>query len=518
MERLAIIADDLTGAADAGVRFARQGLTTIVTWGAEALAPSLSHPRPLPDADVIVFNTDSRALTAEEAYACAKAAALRLKASGYRQVYKKIDSTLRGQWGAEVDAVMDVFDCELAVVAPAFPRLGRTTAAGVHYLHGVPVAETEIARDPKCPVGDSNLVRLLSAQTQRSVGLVHRDPASGTESPAGATAINEQVERLTSRGVRLLVCDAQTEDDLARIAGAFAGRSYAALWVGSAGLAEYWPAPTVAAPDEGAAGSFPCQAEPDGSAVPVDRRDAITLTGAPSAQSASHIAPGERAASPSSPFTPAADLRPVPSIGDAVMLVAGSMSGVSFGQIARMKLEPNVIGVDFDPSAVARGSDTAAIEIDRCRGEIGRAIALGLDVAFHVAVTPASVAASRAAAVARDVSPMELAAAISNALGEVAAAIVGGHRIAGLILTGGDTAIAVCRALSADGLRLVAELEPGIPLGAIAGGDADGLPVVTKAGAFGSADTFVHALDALKGRRGIESPRRPNIIVRHDED
>lgn len=475
MERLAIIADDLTGAADAGVRFARQGLTTIVTWGAEAVAASLPHHRPLPDADVIVFNTDSRALTAEDAYACAKAAALRLKAAGYRQVYKKIDSTLRGQWGAEVDAVMDVFDWELAVVAPAFPRLGRTTVAGIHCLHGVPVAETEIARDPKCPVGDSNLVRLLSAQTQRSVGLVHRDPASGTEPPAGATAINEQVERLVSRGVQILVCDAQTEDDLARIAGAFAGCSYAALWVGSAGLAEYWPAPTFAAPDEGA------PAEPDGSAVPVGRRDAIASDAA------------------------AADLQPLPSIRGAVMLVAGSVSGVSFGQIARMKLEPTVTGVEFDPSAVARGSDTTAIEIERCCGEIGRAIALGLDVAFHVAATPAAVAASRTDAIARGVSPLELAAAISNALGQVAAAIVGEHRIAGLILTGGDTAIAVCRALSADGLRLVAELEPGIPLGAIAGGDADGLPVVTKAGAFGSADTFVHALDALKGRCGMES-------------
>lgn len=495
MERLAIIADDLTGAADAGVRFARQGLTTIVTWGA-------GDPEfPLPAADVLVLNTDSRAMAAAEAYACAKEAALRLKSAGYRHVYKKIDSTLRGNWGAEVDAVMDVFGCELAIVAPAFPRMGRTTAAGVHYLQGVPVAETEIARDPKCPVRDSDLVKLLSAQTKRPVGLVRLGPAGGDQPSVGLqgggsrSAVREQAERLAKQGVQLLVCDAQTEDDLERIAAAFVDFPHALLWVGSAGLAEYWPGEWVFPAKDGFAQDGVRAQDPVLAETDILVRDHSSVKDTVAMQDN---------------ISPDVSPRTIPLSDRPVMLVAGSVSDVSAEQIARMKLAPNVAGVEFDPSAAAGGAAAAASEIDRCREEIARAIARGRDVAFHVGASPAAVAASRAAAAARGVTAAELAAAISGALGEVAAAIVREHRLAGLILTGGDTAIAVCRALSAEGLRLVAELEPGIPLNALAGGAGDGLPAVTKAGAFGNADTFVHALDVLKGKR---QTARPDIAL-----
>ncbi len=69
--------------------------------------------------------------------------------------------------------------------------------------------------------------------------------------------------------------------------------------------------------------------------------------------------------------------------------------------------------------------------------------------------------------------------------------------LGGLFLTGGETALAVCRALGATEIDILGELEAGIPWGRLAGGIAPGLQVVTKAGGFGRSDSLVHVLDAL---------------------
>jgi uncharacterized protein YgbK (DUF1537 family) len=67
-----------------------------------------------------------------------------------------------------------------------------------------------------------------------------------------------------------------------------------------------------------------------------------------------------------------------------------------------------------------------------------------------------------------------------------------------LLLTGGETAIAVLKALGAGGLRLAGEIEPGVALGALVGGPFAGLGLVTKAGGFGDAETLVRVWEAAR--------------------
>jgi uncharacterized protein YgbK (DUF1537 family) len=74
--------------------------------------------------------------------------------------------------------------------------------------------------------------------------------------------------------------------------------------------------------------------------------------------------------------------------------------------------------------------------------------------------------------------------------------------LAGLVLTGGETALAVCRAFGAAAIDILGELETGIPWGRLVGGAAPGLRVVTKAGGFGRPDSILHAVDALQ--KGIK--------------
>ena len=228
--KIVVIADDLTGANDTGVQFAKQGLKTLVL-----LRVPVSPSRL--DEDVLVVDTQSRALSPAEAYQKVTETALLFKdRDQFPTLYKKIDSTLRGNLGTEIDAIMDACGLELAVVAPAFPRNGRTTVGGCHFLENTPLEATEIARDPNCPVGESHIPTLIAQQAKRKVGHV------GIKSVlAGTEGILAAMRQLSAAGRQILVCDAWQEDHLKMIALAAVRLEKPILWVGSAGLAEYVP-------------------------------------------------------------------------------------------------------------------------------------------------------------------------------------------------------------------------------------------------------------------------------------
>src|SRR5579884_4019048 len=135
MPQLAIIADDLTGAADAAAPFASAGRATYV---------AVDHDD-LPDCDVLSLSTASRHFSAEQAYDAAYAATVRVAQS--RWLFKKIDSTLRGQLSAELSAVMAASRRARALIAPAFPAQSRTTVGGRQFVRGQALEETPFAHD-----------------------------------------------------------------------------------------------------------------------------------------------------------------------------------------------------------------------------------------------------------------------------------------------------------------------------------------------------------------------------------
>ncbi len=413
MAVVALLADDLTGASDAGVQFARRGLETMVCFEAP-------EPADCADVQVVALDTDTRHAPPDAAYETVRGAAKRLRQLGPEHVYKKVDSTLRGNLGAEIDAVMDAFDLALAVVAPAFPRQERTTVHGVHYLRGVPVSESEIGRDARAPVAESNLVHLLGAQSRRSTGLVDLSALD-----LGAEAIRDRIEQVTAHGARVLAFDASSDEHLAQIVEAVAHAPLRVLWVGSAGLAKKLA---------------------EGLALPA---------GAPFGTQ-------------------------LPVAGGPVLVVVGSLSSTAQEQAATVRAA-GIAAVQLDVAVAAGGREYEA-ELSRGGERVAAALERGQDVMLT------TVGAE---------SPS--ADAIADALGHVVADAFARHPVGGFVLTGGDTARAVCRRLDVTGIRLLAEVEPGVPLGRLEGG-CEAL-AVTKAGAFGSADTLVRALRALKGER-----------------
>ncbi len=209
MKPLFILADDLTGAADSAARCRSAGLPATIY----LTTPSL----PLP-AGVMAFTSDSRHLTAAAA------------ATRVRQVsaplcdqeavwYKKIDSTLRGNIGSELDALLDLLNLPCAVICPAFPAQGRGLRDG--YLAA-----------PSIPAQTLHLPTLLRAQSRYPVAEI-----SLADLWAGDARARIQTAASTAA---LLVCDAMTDADLAQIVQLVADVIQTTLLCGSAGSVGAW--------------------------------------------------------------------------------------------------------------------------------------------------------------------------------------------------------------------------------------------------------------------------------------
>jgi len=186
---LGCIADDLTGATDLGVTLAREGLSVVQVNGVPQ--PSLA----IPAADAIVVALKSRTNPAGEAVAWSLASLAWLRARGAERIYFKycstFDSTARGNIGPVADALLDELGERFTVATPAYPRNGRTVYKGNLFVGDVPLAESGMRDHPLTPMRDSNLVRVLGAQTRRKVSLVPCDVMD-----AGADSIKKKLNDL----------------------------------------------------------------------------------------------------------------------------------------------------------------------------------------------------------------------------------------------------------------------------------------------------------------------------------
>lgn len=155
---LLIIADDFTGALDTGVQFAAHGISTrvVVDLDVDFIAQ---------DVKVLVVDTETRHLLADEAYDVVARLTRRAQCAGVSYIYKKTDSALRGNIGAELAAVLDASGCRQLPFLPAFPETERITRGGVHYVDGVPVTESPFGMDPFAPVKHSVVTELIAVQS-----------------------------------------------------------------------------------------------------------------------------------------------------------------------------------------------------------------------------------------------------------------------------------------------------------------------------------------------------------------
>ena len=163
MHRMLVLADDLTGALEVGAKFAATGAGVMVQTN---LRSPLNKCQEEP---VLVVDTETRHTPPGQARQIVSDLSRAASEAGFHYVYKKTDSTLRGNITAEIKGLCDAFPDSSLLYVPAYPKMGRTVRAGVLYVDGIPVTDTSFARDGLNPVRESYIPRLLSADCAQPV-------------------------------------------------------------------------------------------------------------------------------------------------------------------------------------------------------------------------------------------------------------------------------------------------------------------------------------------------------------
>jgi uncharacterized protein YgbK (DUF1537 family) len=462
-----LIADDLTGGADAGAQFAKQGLKTLlISYRGEGSVPLATRPAQ----DVLVINTITRGLSPANAFDILSGLLKGFDRKRFPILYKKIDSTLRGNIGAEIDAILAETAIPLCFLAPSYPEQGRFLKAGIMMVGEKPIALTEAATDAASPVRESNVVNLLARQTSLSIGRIDlTDVASGKES------LQRAVEGERKAGRRIIAFDAVSRRDLATIAEIALSMKTVPLLAGSAGLA---------------------------------------------GEVARILAPARINVEPERQRT-----------FRHVLIVGGSASAVTHAQLQRLQ-DGGLSSLEL-PKNLVSGDGTAGMEDRRKLARLlGGALAGGSaifrtfverlagdgDVVTQATINANTVIPAKAGIQNRagcriksgmttfDMLPcrsnnVPVHQRIMDVMADVAVAALEEARVdAGdlaLILTGGDTALGVLQLLDYQGIELEGELLAGIVRGKLRGGPWDGLTIVTKAGAFGKEDALVRIMERL---------------------
>ncbi|MDK4735162.1 four-carbon acid sugar kinase family protein [Rhizobium sp. CNPSo 3490] len=394
---MGILADDLTSATDGASPFVSMGHRCLVFTDYRRSSPE--------NVAIISVNKASRAASVKDAADRARQAAKSLASA--ELLYNTVDSTIRGNVGAEITAALAASGRTTAVVAPAFPAGGRTTEGGRQLLHGVPLEETEFAKDPLHPIADSHLRSLFPDIPEaeiRHLGLAEISALKSGE--------------LTADHRKLLIADAIAQEDLARLVKSAADPK-SILWCGSPGLAialaEY-----------------------------VGRADDATL---------------------------------LPLAAALNLFVIGSVNPLSREQCSRLMSSGNTRQIIIDADVASASANLAA---EDAAAQYRRSGTSG-----NVILTTSHRGASA--------NPR----AIAIALGKAARAIVEHHPVAGLFLTGGDTAESVLNELEIGSVKLLGEVEPGIPVGRATGPHP--IHIITKAGGFGSSNILLKSAELLRG-------------------
>lgn len=220
MISLLIIADDLTGALDTGIQFARYNTSTKV-YAKNEFSRALFYDT---DTEVLVVDTETRHLSPKDAYKIVYDLSKLAVEAGVKYIYKKTDSALRGNIGSELAAVLDASNEKFLAFIPALPSMNRVTIQGIQYIDKIQVHESVFGSDPYAPVKSSFVKDLFREVTHDSV-VYSKEATYDTDFVKPTIGI----------------FDAQTNDDLRRIGNSLHQNNQQRLFAGCTGFAAMLP-------------------------------------------------------------------------------------------------------------------------------------------------------------------------------------------------------------------------------------------------------------------------------------
>lgn len=432
MMECVVIADDLTGANAAGVLMAKNSYKAITVMNIDEFDESARG-----ECDCVIYPTASRSIKAADAYQRVFNAAMRLRGNDVKVYSKRIDTTLRGNLGAEIDALLDALgDNRTAMIVPCFPSSNRINVGGCLLVNGVPLHKTAAAFDPKNPISTPYCAEIIRSQSKYPLdSILIRDLMYGLE------FIVEKIRELAESGIRNILFDAVSEEDINLIAEAVAASNVPFIAVD---------------PGVFTAALVRCLI-----LAPVRRQE--------------------------------------PQRKARVLAAVGSVNQVARTQVDYFLTMEDVFNVYMEITEFLEGEERRRIEIKRVINEIINncdnysvcsIVGRGIIPEYCVPFEPY--------AQKHQCSFDELSCKINEAIAEIVCHIIESDKnFHGIYTCGGDITIAVCKRINSAGLKLLGEVLPLAAYGEIIGGGHDGLKVVTKGGMVGDAEAIVSCIRYL---------------------
>lgn len=389
--KIAIIADDLTGANDSGVQLAKYGLETSVL---------LQKSDGKLDEEAVVFDTDSRSIEKIEAYKRVEDVTKYLINENYSFIFKKIDSTMRGNIGYEVKSLLNQTKKDFVIVNPSYPSNGRQVINGNHYLNGKLLHETEIANDPLMPVKESNIPKLLNLQLNEEIGLItYKDINSGSEK------LNEMLADFKRNNIRIIVADGKTEENLEELLLIVNSLDFSVSWAGSAGLTNYLPKLL--------------NIEPKRNTFQIKNSKKPSLT------------------------------------------IVGSININSRTQLDYLLKHQDVNSIEIRSERLVSSKNTNELEIQRVLEYLIENAKNGKDTVIY---TSDNIDEAREIGNKNELNNNQVSKEIVKAVGKITEKIINREIYGGMTITGGDTLKQVAKYLKVSGFQLYDELQIGVPI------------------------------------------------------
>lgn len=209
-----IIADDFTGANDTGVKLVRFGKKVNVVFNLNSVKDEVSY----------VLDTETRNENSYQAEQVVSSKLENIDFNRFSVVFKKVDSTLRGNIVEEIKTINRFYQPDLVVFAPALPAENRTVENKNLYVNGQRVDKTEFAKDPQSPVKEFNIFKILEKAFGRKY--------------SKHFYVNDlkNLPNYLNKNIRYFSFDTLNEEQFKFIVKPFIKTNKKILWIGSAGL------------------------------------------------------------------------------------------------------------------------------------------------------------------------------------------------------------------------------------------------------------------------------------------
>lgn len=443
MPTIGVVADDLTGATTTGVLLARSGSKTTVFFHTQA-AQEFNDEN---ESESLLISTSSRALPKHEAYKNVQSATKILREMGIQYLTKRIDTTMRGGIGVEIDAMMDVLpEDTIAIVVPAMPQSRRILVGGYSVIDGVALTNTPVAQDVRTPVKEVYVPDLIASQTRRPIGLVTLGDVM-----RGIYDIKVSLKEHIRNGKKIIIVDAITLDDISNIA-------HACLLL-DCNILAVDPGPFTAA-----LGFHRGLIHKEENNFPKEIKKVVE--------------------------------------NKTALVVAGSATPVTQMQMRKLCQDPRTENISVDPLLLIEGGEVADKEAKRVVNRIRNYTSLSSPprvILLETALSAPLLNLKEEDEKRKFVSG-ESAERINAGLGMIisdAFSEIGHEKFVGIYATGGDTMVNICNQLNVSAIEVIDYVIPQADIGRLIGKFNNTMPIIGKGGLTGNENTACEIVDRL---------------------